>query len=65
VNNLELKVLLVTVVAAGILAIQLTIKANTPQPQELCLNNIVMVKHDDMWVQKDLWPQHCVAISKD
>jgi len=34
-------------------------------PQELCLANIVMVKGTDMYVQKGLWPTHCVAISKD
>jgi hypothetical protein len=34
-------------------------------PQELCLNNIVMIKHEDMYKQKGLWAQHCVAISKD
>jgi hypothetical protein len=34
-------------------------------PQELCLLNIVMVKGTDMYVQKGLWPTHCVNISKD
>jgi hypothetical protein len=40
--------------------------AYTKKPtQELCLNNMVMVKGVDMYVQKGLWPTHCVAISKD
>lgn len=35
------------------------------KPPEVCIMNIVMVKHDDMYKQKGLWPTHCVAISKD
>jgi len=34
-------------------------------PQELCLNNIVMVKHEDMYKQKGLSPTYCMALSKD
>lgn len=34
-------------------------------PQELCILNVVMVKSGDMYVQKGLLPQHCVAISVD
>ena len=34
-------------------------------PQEVCLINIVMVKHEDMYKQKGLSPTYCVAISKD
>jgi hypothetical protein len=39
----------------------------TKPPQEMCLAGIVMVqdKGGDWWVQKGLFPTHCVQIDKD
>lgn len=34
-------------------------------PQEECLINIVMVKHEDMYKQKGSSPIYCVPLSKD
>ena len=36
-------------------------------PATMCLNGLVMVEHKNelMWVQKGLFPEHCVLVDKD
>jgi len=44
---------------------QVYIIATTPEPMVGCVNGIIMEQHADMWVQKGVWPRHCVEIDKD
>jgi len=37
----------------------------TPEPVVGCVNNILMEQHQDMWIQKGIWPRHCIMIDKD
>jgi len=37
----------------------------TPEPVVGCVNNILMEQHQDMWIQKGIWPCHCIMIDKD
>jgi len=39
----------------------------TKPPQVMCLGGIVMTpdKGGDMWVQKGLFPTHCMSVDKD
>jgi len=52
-------------VLAVMITTQLYVIATTkPQPEQ-CLLGIVMQQHEDMWVQKGMWPSRCVPIDKD
>lgn len=52
-------------VLATLIVLQLYVVATAkPQPEQ-CLLGIVMQQHEDMWVQKGMWPSRCVPIDKD
>ena len=52
-------------VLAIMLVSQIVFIAMTPTPVVGCVNGYVMEQHKDMWVQKGLFVQHCVAIDRD
>ena len=56
--------IMMTMLLANIAIGVYTVYTSTP-PITQCLDGIVMEPHEDMWVQKGIWPQHCVPLDKD
>ena len=52
-------------VLATLIVLQLYVVATARPRPEMCLLGIVMQQHEDMWVQKGMWPSRCVPIDKD
>jgi hypothetical protein len=44
---------------------QVYIIVTQPEPVVGCINNIIMEQHQDMWIQKGIWPRHCIMTDKD
>ena len=48
-----------------LICVDVYVLITTPPPVESCVNGFLMVKHDDMYIQKDVFPRHCMSIDKD
>ena len=53
------------VLIGTLLCIDVYVLLTTPDPVEVCVNGYLMVKHDDMYIQKGTLPTHCMSIDKD
>ena len=44
---------------------QVYIIVTNPEPVVGCVNNIIMEQHQDMWIQKGMFPRYCIMTDKD
>jgi len=55
-----------TVLAINVVLGLWIVGTRQPEPTQ-CINGIIMVpdRVGDMWVQRGMWPTHCIMVDKD
>jgi hypothetical protein len=58
--------ILMTVLSANVVLGLWIVGSRQPEPTQ-CINGIIMVpdRGGDMWVQRGMWPTHCIMVDKD